>query len=257
MKLNRDSIEWAIDFVVRHSDGDIFPSIPEIEAVGSDPDELIDVLSRRDVMGFKPQPHRSFFVPKDDYSYRQSTQLHPQDSILLSAIVYEYGECIEKRRPSKDTVFSYRFNPLPGHGLYGKDSLWNQFWSKASETSKAYTHILYCDIADFYNQIYHHVVENQLNESGLPPDVVKWIGELFKATTSRVSSGIPVGPHGAHLIAECTMIPIDNSLRAKGVHFLRYVDDFFIFCKSEREARKFSLTLATTLDNQQQLILQQ
>ena len=52
------------------------------------------------------------------------------------------------------------------------------------------------------------------------------------------------------------MIPIDNSLKDSGVHFLRYADDMTFFCDSETEARKILRTVATTLDRQQRLLIQ-
>ena len=117
--------------------------------------------------------------------------------------------------------------------------------------------MLYCDIADFYNQIYHHAVENQLAESSFPNQAIKWIIKLLESTTAGVSRGIPIGPHAAHLIAECTLIPIDNNLKTNGVEFIRYADDLVIFCTSENEARASLRKVATTLDKQQRLLLQQ
>ena len=153
-------------------------------------------------------------------------------------------------------MFSYRFDPSTDKGLYGNERLWNEFWSTASEKSKCYSHVLYCDIADFYNQIYHHVVENQLTLSSFPNPMMKWVIGLLGSTTQGVSRGIPIGPHAAHLIAECTLIPVDNSLDPSGVEFIRYADDLVIFCDSQNDARRAIHTIASTLDKQQRLMLQ-
>ena len=256
MTLQPDSIKWAVDFIDRHSDGDIFPPISEFSTISANPNGLIDELAKRPISDFEPQPCRRFIVPKDDLSYRQATQLHPQDSLILTAIVYQYGAGIESRRLPEDTVFSYRFDPDVQHGLYRAIGRWNDFWSAADETSKGYSHTLYCDITDFYNQINHHVIENQLAESGFQNQAIKWVLKLLESTTQGVSRGLPIGPHGAHLLAECTMIPIDNSLKDSGVHFLRYADDMIFFCDSETNAKKILRTVATTLDRQQRLLIQ-
>ena len=219
MELQPESIKWAIEFIDRHSDGDIFPPIPEISAIMKQPDGLIRDLSNKPLSQLQSQPFRRFLVPKDELSYRQASQLHPQDSILLTAIIYQYGSEIEKRRLSKDIVFSYRFEPLPDQGLYGSETLWNDFWLTASKMSRSYPYVLRCDIADFYNQISHHMVENELIASGFPNQVKVWIQKLLQSTTARVSRGVPVGPHGSHLIAECSLIPIDNSLTSYGINF--------------------------------------
>ena len=257
MTLKGDSIKWAIEFIDRHSDGDIFPHIPEISAIARQSDALAGAISKMQLSDLSPQPYRRFLVPKDDLSYRQATQLHPQDSVLLTAIVHQYGEGIESRRLPQDKVFSYRFDPSVEHGLYGSKGLWNDFWSSGAKTAEGFPFILYCDIADFYNQIYHHTVENQLAESGFPNQANKWIINLLEATTQGVSRGIPIGPHAAHLIAECTLIPVDNSLKSSGVEFIRYADDILIFCDSQAEAKQLLYTVVNTLDKQQRLMVQQ
>lgn len=162
MTLKVDSIDWAIDFVANHSDGDLFPKVIEMEALVAKKSEFIPLIEGKNLESFLPGACRRFIVPKDEISYRQATQLDPQDSIILSAIIYQFGKGIESRRLSTDRVFSYRFSPTSQYGLYGNTSAWNDFWNKARELSQRYTHILYCDIADFYNQIYHHSIENQL-----------------------------------------------------------------------------------------------
>jgi retron-type reverse transcriptase len=155
--LTKDSIKWSIDFIHKHSDGDLFPKIIEINAIVKNIDQFISLTKGKDLTQsqFSPGACRRFIVPKDEKSYRQATQLDPQDSILLTAIIYQYGQGIEDRRLNKDIVFSYRFLPDTIHGLYSTQNAWNNFWEKAYIKSSTSKIILYCDIADFYNQISH------------------------------------------------------------------------------------------------------
>nr|WP_281494027.1 RNA-directed DNA polymerase [Jannaschia sp. S6380] len=218
--------------------------------------ELVSALSGKDLNQLEPSASRRFIVPKDEISYRQATQLDPQDAIILSAIAHQFGAGIEQRRLPEDTVFSYRFQPTQEHGLYQSQSGWNDFWAKAKELSATSSVVLYCDIADFYNQIYHHVVENQLIASGFPNQATKWVIKLLESTTAGVSRGVPVGPHAIHLFAEASLIPVDNSLSAQGLSFLRYADDILVFCSSHSRARKALNLVAKVLDQQQRLTLQ-
>lgn len=256
MALVRQSIEWAIEFVRQHSDGDLFPRIPEIEAIWEEKDAFISRVEGHPLTEFAPQASRRFIVPKDEIAYRPATQLHPQDSILLSAIVYQFGDGIESRRLGLDRVFSYRFSPSVTDGLYSGKHAWNEFWTAAYRESQGYSHVLYCDIADFYNQIYHHTVENQLVDAGFPNQAVKWLLSLFQSTTAGVSRGVPIGPHAVHLIAEATLIPVDNSMEANGIRFLRYADDIVIFCESIEAVRTALGRVASILDKQQRLMVQ-
>lgn len=256
MTLDPASIDWAIEFVAAHSDGDLFPKLPEIEAVVARKTDFIASLAGKPLATFKPSACRRFIVPKDEISYRQATQLDPQDSIIFSAIVHQFGSAVEARRLPSTQVYSYRFNPSSVDGLYGQPSAWNDFWRRAEQLSRASSFILYCDIADFYNQVYHHTVENQLLASGWPNQEIKWVIALLESTTAGVSRGVPIGPHASHLIAEATLIPIDNSLQQTGLTFLRYADDIIFFCNSEAERRAALATTANILDKQQRLMLQ-
>jgi len=256
MTLQAASLDWAVDFVQAHSDGDLFPKVLEIEAVAAEKAHFVSQIAGADLNAFPPGSCRRFIVPKDDISYRQATQLDPQDSIILSALVFQYGQQIESLRLPANRVFSYRFNPTLPDGLYSSKTAWNNFWTTAASYTARHSHVLYCDIADFYNQVYHHTVENQLISAGLPNQAVKWIVNLLESTTAGVSRGVPVGPHPIHLIAEATLIPVDNSLAAAGIRFIRYADDIIVFCKSDREAKAALSTIATVLDKQQRLTLQ-
>jgi retron-type reverse transcriptase len=256
MTLSAASLEWAIRFVSDHSEGDIFPKTLENKAIEECSAEFIALVEGKPLNQFEPGAPRRFIVPKDEISYRQATQLDPQDSILLSAVVHQFGQGIEDRRLPVNNVFSYRFSPTTEHGLYGSQTAWNTFWKAVHVASRSSKAILYCDIADFYNQIYHHAVENQLFESGFPNQAVNWVLALLESTTAGVSRGVPIGPHAAHLIAEATLIPIDNTMAATGLRFLRYADDILVFCDSEAAAKRSLAQIATILDKQQRLTLQ-
>lgn len=256
MVLNPQSLEWAIDFIYNHSDGDLFPKVLEMGAIYDRKSDFVSEVKGRNLSDFPVGSSRRFIVPKDDLSYRQATQLDPQDSIIFSAILHQFGDGIEKRRKSKEKVFSYRFEPDNINGFYQSQSGWNDFWAKAKIKSAECGVVLYCDISDFYNQIYHHTVDNQLINSGFPNQATKWIITLLESTTAGVSRGIPVGPHAAHLLAEATLIPVDNSLEDRGINHIRYADDILIFCSDENDARKTLFDLATILDKQQRLTLQ-
>ena len=256
MQLQSSSVRWAIDFIANHSDGDLFPRILEYDAILAQREHFTGLLEKADLNQLRPGPSRRFIVPKDEISYRQATQLDPQDSIILSALLYQYGQGIEDRRLDSKIVFSYRFGPSDEHGLYSSQSAWNEFWEEAKDLAARSSEVLYCDIADFYNQIYHHTIENQLIESGFPNQAIKWILNLLGSTTADVSRGVPVGPHSVHLLAEAALIPIDNALASYGLTFRRFADDILVFCDNRKQTRSVLARVASVLDKQQRLMLQ-
>ncbi len=257
MNLGADSIEWAISHLEKVGDSDLFPRPLEFNAVLGLKDYTKNLLTKADLSQIVPSPARKFFVPKDNLSIRNATQFNLIDSIVFTAIIHQYGTQIEQRRQpiSENRVFSYRFKPETEGWLYDKNFDWTPFWENCFIKADSYSHVLIADISDFYNQIYHHTVENQLIAAGLPNQVTKWILDVLGSLTAKVSRGIPVGPHAAHLLAEASLIPVDNSLTLKKIEYIRYVDDFVIFAKSENEARSTLYKLAEILDCQQRLVL--
>jgi len=258
MKLQEQSLSWAIDHLNKFGDTDLFPKPLEFNIIADNKDDVISKLKDTDLNNYTYGSARGFIVPKDTHSYRKATQLDPIDSIFLTAIIYEFGQKIEDNRISieDNTVFSYRFNPQNDFSLYSPDISWIDFWKDCKVKSKEYQYAVYLDISDFYNQIYHHTIENQLIAAGFPNQVIKWLIGLFESVTAKVSRGIPVGSHATHLIAELVMIAIDESMLLKGFNYCRYVDDIIIFCETSEESTIIINKMAELLDKQQRLTLQ-
>lgn len=258
MKLSEKSIEWAVKHLIKESDTDLFPRPIEIDIIQEEKASLFSMIKDIDLGNYVWRSFRRFIIPKGELSYRIVTQLNPLDSLILSAIIHEYGQRIEsKRSPVSDKkVFSYRFSPHEDGTLYSNKNSWGDFWSFCHEKAKGYECIACLDISDFYNQIYHHTVENMLIDVGIPNQVKLSIMNLLEYITQKTSRGVPVGPHASHLLAEMSLIPIDNSMEFYGIEFCRYADDIIVFAKDENDARAKIFRIAGILDSQQRLVLQ-
>ena len=130
---------------VQPLDGDLFPKVLEVEAIQALRGEFVKLVEGKDFPIFGIGAHRRFIVAKDEISYKQATQLDPQDSILLSAIVHQFGQGIEDRRLPSNRVFSHRFAPNAQPGLYASQTAWNNFWTAAHARSSTCSAVLYCD----------------------------------------------------------------------------------------------------------------
>jgi len=229
-------LRWALGSLKRFGDTDLFPRPAELDALTANTDATVAKLAELDLSTHTPGAARRFIVPKAALSYRQATQLDPLDSVLLTALTWQFGAKIEGRRRPKveSSVFSYRFEPSRDGELYSGPNAWNEFWAHCVEVSKQCALVVVADIADFYNQVSHHTVENQLIEAEWPNQAVKAVIRLLESTSAKVSRGIPVGPHWTHLLAEASLGPVDNSLCARGLCFARFVDDIVIFASSIR-----------------------
>jgi hypothetical protein len=112
MKLTQTSVEWALDFISAKSDSDLFPPTPELQAIQPLRQQLLDALTTPELQSLTLGPYRRFLVPKDEVSDRQATQLDPQDALILTALMHEYGDGIEKRRASRSQVSAIDSNRI-------------------------------------------------------------------------------------------------------------------------------------------------
>lgn len=199
-------------------------------------------------------------VLKGSLAFRLATQLDPVDSIVMSALLYEYGPILEASRlpTTERQVFSYRFAPDSDGRMYGQTQPWHNIWlaSKWKAASLPTGYVLIADIADFYNQIYHHVLERHFAAAGLAEPIIKIFKRYLQTLTDKDSRGVPVGPHSSHILAECALDALDRSLKSHGLVHCRYVDDIHIFVDSYENAVGALYTLIQILDSQQRLVVQ-
>lgn len=257
MKLLEKSIEWAIVHNTTMKDTDLFPLPKEIKIMGENIEECLKKFKDIDISNHKWSSARRYLIPKKEMSYRMATQLDPLDSILFSSIIYEYGDRIEDRRIplQENKVFSYRFSPNKLGYMYTLEDSWKNFWTHANKKMQNYNYAVTLDISDFYNQIYHHTVENELIASKFPNAITKSLVSFLSEITAKTSRGIPVGPHASHLLAEMTMIPLDDFLSIKNYDYCRYADDIIIFSQDLVDVEKKVFEVAEFIDSNQRLVL--
>src|SRR5262245_34999179 len=163
MKLAPSSLDWALEHVRRHSDTDKFTHPFEVDVISRQWASVRARLANLDLATHRWSGERKMLVPKDAVSFRNAAQLDPLDTLLLAGLIYEVGAQIEaKRSPLQHhRVFSYRFAPAADGALFGPDQ-WDQFWETSIRRASASSVVLTLDITDFYNQISHHSIDNQL-----------------------------------------------------------------------------------------------
>lgn len=255
-QVSTDALDWAIQHVRRHGDTDIFPVPFEFDVLAEQWDSLKSHLTNTHIGQAKMRPHLVLEVPKMAFGFRVAHQLDPLDSLLYAAMVYEMGASIEGARLPPDVVCSYRFNPTTTGDFYPRDSGWQVYTGRSRDLAIAYTYILYIDIADFYNQVYHHRVAGSLETCGISSPRARNVEKFLSRFTAKQSRGLPVGPSGSHLLAEACLTDIDSFLKQSGVPFVRYTDDFRVFSDSRAELTGLLQTLTRLLNANHGLALQ-
>ena len=162
--------------------------------------------------------------------------------VFFLALCLELGEQIEKARllPEQKISFSHRFKrDDTDYLVFDKNINFSAFQAYSNDLSQKHNVVIITDIADFYQRIYLHRIENAISSAARAlPTHGKAMIQLLKGWNQNVSHGIPIGNNPSRLIAEITIDDIDRALLAEGVVFTRYVDDYRIFCNSRSEAHQ-------------------
>lgn len=260
LKLKTSSLEWALNCALNYGDTDIFPDTFEFKAIEFDR-SVLDYLANEDILSWNVGQLRQCLVPKHRYGFRISSQLDPLDFLIYTAIIYEIGQELESTRIELDRniVHSYRLSPKPDGQMYSRDYNYTTFRQAAKNQvkSRQFTHVVIADIADFFPRLYEHRVYNALNAATTHTNHAKAISRLLKQWTEHYSYGIPVGPAASHLISEVAINDVDRLLLSEQTVFVRYSDDYRIFCTSIREAHEKLALLANVLFSNHGLTLQQ
>lgn len=258
--LRSDSLGWAISHILRFGDTDVFPVPFEYLAIKAFQTNVVKDLSGIDLNGYRTRSFTRQLIPKAKCGFRTVTQLDPIDTIILNAVAYESAGAIESFRAPKEqhVACSYRFDPQPDGVLFASGFGWNDFHAASKEhaANEEITHVVCADIADFYNQVYHHRLENALESSGIPAQRAKHVEKILLSLTSNNSRGIPIGPSCSAVFAEATLADVDAFLQRKRIIHTRYVDDFRIFTTSHRDAIRALHDLTEYLHGTHRLSLQ-
>jgi hypothetical protein len=260
-RVARSSLDWALMHAEAHGDTDVLPIPFEFAALRHDWPRIAQKLTQQDVHDVVVRPHRQLMAPKARFGFRVLTQLDPIDFLLFTATVREIGATVEAARipTSNETVFSYRFAPMPTGQIFDPTIGYGVFQRSTRaflDDNLAITHVAITDIADFYSRIYHHRLENALQACGVNQDRVRAVMKLLSGWNGTESYGIPVGCAASRVLAEAALIDVDEALLANQSRFKRFNDDFRFFCTSYTDAYRQLAFLAEVVFKNHGLTLQ-
>lgn len=260
----REFYNRAIQNIVKHGDTDIFPFPIENHILFDRQDECISLIESLDInivesLAQTPPKNVGALAPVGYTGFRWATQIDPLWNALYLSWVLALADKIEAaRQPSnKNNVFSYRYDwNNETSTCFQKDMNWRRFIETALEKAKNYKHVTSCDISEFYLRINHHRIENALNHLPDSEYCASRIKRFLSNLSNTYSFGLPVGGQASRLISELVLSQIDSLLVAKGIDFIRFADDYFLFSETPDHAFRSLVTLTQLLINNQGLQLQ-
>jgi hypothetical protein len=262
--LTTAELDAAFVAINHHGYSAMLPDPPEWSIIAGHWPAVRAVLEKIDLDVYEPFRAMKVFAPKSRASIRVLHMLHPQDLVIYTALVLIARDDIEANRvPVRERrVYSFRADPAKPQVLYkakgSHEAYRKQLHAKTDRTRVKF--VALADIADFYPRIYQHRLENVIEAVATNQrvrDVARvLVRKLISNLMERNSYGIPVGPYASRVLAESVLIDVDAILQTQQVDFVRWVDDYNIFCTTEHEAQSVLFSLGEWLFSNHGLTLQ-
>lgn len=198
-----------------------------------------------------------YYCTKSKYSlrhpYRKSTKFYGKAQ--EGSKVIDGVESADEERIVSSSYFKYKKYPF----------LYRFFESyEYHKLEKQYHSMLQVDVSKCFPSIYTHsigwAVKNRRLAKATPRAIGSFDGEfdnLMQITNYRETNGIIIGPEISRIFAEIILQKIDlnlvekmtkvNYTISKDYDFRRYVDDYFVFFRSENVKKSFIKKLESSL----------
>lgn len=194
-------------------------------------------------------------VPAGLSGFRTSTKTHPFWNIYFNGLGIAISEKLETKR--QKTAYSYRYQDDNTADIFQREFSW-RYYKEQTLKDKALIEgafVVQTDISNFYEHVYHHRVENFINDlfGYVRSEPITSIGTQVDRLLSKFSAGrsfgLPVGSQCSRVLAELFMDTVDLALSDKGIVWHRYVDDITLIAPDEHSAYKILSELANVLAN--------
>jgi hypothetical protein len=259
----RAAFDLAVRNIARWGDTDVFPFAPENHAFHDRHDEIVNLLLEIDadldaaLLEYPANVQGALSLVTYE-GLRWVSQIDPLWNAYFLGLALRIADDIEKARPTRDrgVVFSYRVEIDDERASLFSEAAWHAFGKRSAELTHEHTHVVLCDIADFYSRIYHHRLKNALQLLPASGEVPAKLEQLVSEFSGGPSYGLPVGGPAARILAELALNRTDRLLMTRGVRFVRYADDYRLFANSRNEAFQALVFLSEVLLRHEGLTLQ-
>jgi hypothetical protein len=196
--------------------------------------------------GFHSRDLLRIDAPKRGFTLRPGTTLLIEDRLVYQALVDKFAESVDRRLESERVVCGYRVRKGGGsrrlfkHGI----TMWLRFQEmvRSGYQQVGYTYLLNTDLVAYFDHINHTILQEQLRTFGVKDNILRPLFDLLKRWETSHNMGIPQGQDPSSFLGNIYLDPVDKAMIREGYRYFRYVDDIYVFGRSELELRR-ALTL--------------
>lgn len=217
----------------------------------SDLQRNIETLIREVHSGaYAPEPMQKIEIAKEDKNEKRPLSLSSvRDKIIQSTLGFHLGNYFDPTFSDR----SYAYRPGKSH-------------IKALNRAKMFIDqkhhwILKTDIDEFFESIDHDLLLERLASQIKDRRIVRLIsllvqnGGFFRHDYFGHAHGVHQGDSLSPLLSNIYLDPMDKFLESSSIEFVRFADDFAVFCETSQECEKILAELHTFLKENLKLCL--
>ncbi len=200
---------------------------------------------------YRPGPVRRKTIDKPDGGQRLLGIPNVIDRLIQQAIVQ---------------VLTPLFDPHFSESSYGfrpKRSAHGAAKQVQRTIRRGYRYAVDMDLSKFFDRVQHDVLMARVARRVDDKMLLRLIGRYLRAgvmvegVLQPTDVGTPQGGPASPLLANILLDDLDKELERRGLHFVRYADDFAIFAKSQRSAERIMASVTRYLTDKLHLVVNQ